>query len=66
MSTPCKIQIGDSFPVSRCLHEIEWLQNEAEKVREQMKKRPSKIRHLRDIERQIRDHEEILKRYHES
>lgn len=40
---------------SQIEHEIQWLLNEASKVKEQMKKRPSKWRHLRDIERQIEE-----------
>lgn len=32
--------------------EIGWLDREMEKVKEQMKKKPSKIRHLNTLERQ--------------
>lgn len=42
-------------------HEIQWLLNEAEKVKEQIKKRPSKWRHLKDIYRQIEERENKLK-----
>lgn len=42
-------------------HEIQWLLNEAEKVKEQIKKRPSKWRHLKDIQRQIKERENKLK-----
>lgn len=41
-------------------HEIVWLDNKIEEVREQMKKRPSKIKHLRDLERQKQEKENWL------
>jgi len=62
MSTPCKITISESYPLSQALHEISWLNREIEKVKEQMKKRPSKQRHLNDLLRRLKDKEEILNR----
>jgi hypothetical protein len=41
-------------------HEIKWLSIEIEKVKEQMKKRPSKWRHLKDLERQIKERRQLL------
>ena len=51
MDTPRKNQI---------YYQIEWLSIEAEKVKEQMKKRPSKWRHLKDLERQIQGRRQLL------
>lgn len=41
-------------------YEIKWLSIEVEKVKEQMKKRPSKWRHLKDLERQIQELRKLL------
>jgi hypothetical protein len=62
MSTSCKLTISETYPRSQVLHEISWLNQEIEKVKEQMKKRPSKQRHLNDLLRQLKDKEEILNR----
>lgn len=60
MSTPCNIKISSSYPISQVAHEIDWLDKEILKVKEEMKKRPSKIRHLRDLERQKSDRQTII------
>ena len=60
MSTPCTIKISSSYPASQVHAEIAWLNREIERVTELMKRRPSKIRHLRDLERQKRDRQQIL------
>ena len=39
---------------------LAWIDKEIERVTELMKRRPSKIRHLRDLERQKRDRQQIL------
>jgi len=41
-------------------YEIQWLLEKAEQVKEQMKKRPSKWRHLKDLERQIEERRKLL------
>lgn len=60
MSTTCNIKISNLYPRSQVLAEIRWLDKEMDKVRELMKRKPSKIKHLRDLERQKRDKEQIL------
>jgi hypothetical protein len=50
---------------SRCdthqvLTEIAWTERKMVSVREEMIKRPSKIRHLRDLERQINERVDLL------
>jgi hypothetical protein len=60
MSTPSKIKISPSYPVSQVHAEIEWIDKEITRVSELMKRRPSKIRHLHDLERQKRDRQQIL------
>ena len=34
-------------------HEAKWLHNKMDIVRREMEKRPSKIKHLKDLERQL-------------
>jgi len=63
MSTPCTIRISPSYPVSQVYAEIAWLDREIEKVTELIRRRPSKIRHLRDLERQKRDKQQTLQRH---
>lgn len=60
MSTPCNIKISSLYPASQVLAEIAWINKEIERVTELMKRRPSKIRHLRDLERQKRERQQIL------
>ena len=60
MSTPCNIKISNLYPARQVLAEIAWIDKEIEQVIELMKRRPSKIRHLRDLERQKRDRQQIL------
>jgi hypothetical protein len=63
---PCKkrlfflVKISDLYPENQCRAEIIWLEKEVERVREEMKKRSSKIKHLRDLERQIQERRNIL------
>jgi hypothetical protein len=58
--TPCTIKISSLYPASQVLAEIAWIDREIERVTELMKRRPSKIRHLSDLERQKRDRQQIL------
>jgi hypothetical protein len=60
MSTLSKIKISPIYPVSQVHAEIEWIDKEITRVSELMKRRPSKIRHLHDLERQKRDRLQIL------
>jgi chromosome segregation ATPase len=53
-------KISSLYPASQVLAEIAWIDREIERVTELMKRRPSKIRHLRDLERQKRDRQQIL------
>jgi len=41
-------------------HEIAWLENKCLEVEEQMKKRPSKVKHLNDLKRQIQEKKDWL------
>jgi hypothetical protein len=60
MSAPCNTEISSLYPASQVIAEIAWIDREIERVTELMKRRPSKIRHLRDLERQKRDRQQIL------
>lgn len=62
MSTQCTIKTSRTYPASQVLAEIAWIDREMEKVREQMKRRPSKHRHLADLQRQRDQRTEILAR----
>lgn len=62
MSTKCTINVWEKYPVSQVQAEIAWLDREMDKVREQMKRRPSKRRHLADLQRQRDQRTEILDR----
>lgn len=62
MSTPCKIEISDLYTAKTVLAEIAWLEKEMDKVKEKMIRKPSKIKHLRDLERQKNDKLQILER----
>ena len=63
MTTSCNYTPKTEHEVYQLKCEIKWLINECIKVKEQIKKRPSKIRHLNDLERQIKDREECINRY---
>ena len=52
MSTPTRFRAKTPDQRRQTLHEIEWLDREIEKVKTLLQKKPSKIRHLRDLERQ--------------
>lgn len=41
--------------------EIDWINKEMDKVREQMKRRPSKLSHFMDLQRQKKERLEYLK-----
>ena len=63
MTTKCNQTIRTPHQEYQVRHEIKWLLNKCHEVEEEMKKRPSKIRHLNDLKRQIKDRKEILERY---
>jgi predicted nucleic acid-binding Zn-ribbon protein len=48
-----------SSDISQLQHEIVWLEDKISVVREEMKKRPSKIKQLNDLQRQV-DHAKDL------
>ena len=52
--------MSDTYPASQVKAEIKWLDQEIEKVKEQMKRKPSKIRHLNDLIRQREERIMIL------
>lgn len=62
MSTECRLKVSSSYPVSQVLAEIAWLERKMDEVREQMKRRPSKHRHLSDLQRQKDQRVKILER----
>ena len=62
MSTKCTINVWEKYPASQVQAEIAWLDREMDKVREQMKRRPSKRRHLADLQRQRDQRTDILDR----
>lgn len=63
MSTECNQTIRTPHQEYQVYREIQWLLNKCIEVEEEMKRRPSKIRHLNDLERQIKEREEILERH---
>ena len=63
MSTPNKNKITELYPETQVRAEIAWIEKEMEKVRVEMMRRPSKVRHLRDLERQKQDRVSIIERY---
>jgi hypothetical protein len=62
MSTPCTITCCSLYPRLQVQAEIRWLDAEIMKVTKLMEKRPSKWRHLKDLQRQKNDRLEILSR----
>jgi len=62
MSTKCAIKTSNIYPASKVVAEIAWIDREMDKVREQMKRRPSKRRHLADLQRQRDQRTEIIDR----
>ena len=60
MSTKCKLKVSNTYPASQVQAEIKWLDQEIEKVKEQMERKPSKIRHLNDLIRQREERIMIL------
>ena len=62
MSTKCTINVWEKYPASQVQAEIAWLDREMDNVREQMKRRTSKRRHLADLQRQRDQRTEILDR----
>lgn len=63
MSTKCNQTIRTPHQEYQVNREIQWLLNKCIEVEEEMKKRSSKIRHLNDLKRQIKEREEILERH---
>lgn len=62
MSTKCSINVSSTYPASQVRAEIAWIDKELDRVREEMKRRPSKRRHLADLQRQRDQRTEILSR----
>jgi len=54
-----------SHDISRIQFEINWIENKMNEVREEMKKRPSKIKYLNDLQRQLDHNNGILLLYAE-
>jgi len=54
-----------SHDISRIQLEINWIENKMNEVREEIKKRPSKIKHLNDLQRQLDHNNTILLLYTE-
>ena len=52
MSTPTRFRAKTPDQRRQTLREIEWLDREIEKVKTLLQKKPSKTRHLKDLERQ--------------
>jgi hypothetical protein len=49
--------------LSQLVCEIQWLKRKMLEVEEQMKRRPSKIKHLNDLQRQL-DHTDAILEFH--
>lgn len=65
MSTECKLTLSsrvNGYTEGQVRSEIRWIEGERKKVQEEMKRRPSKIRHLNDLNRQLLQKYEILER----
>ena len=52
-----------SHDISQIQFEINWIENKMNEVREEVKKRPSKIKHLNDLQRQLDHNNGILLLY---
>jgi hypothetical protein len=52
-----------SHDISQIQFEINWIENKMNEVREEMKKRPSKIKHLNDLQRQLDQNNSVLLSY---
>ena len=64
MSTTKKpLKNPTSHNISQLQYEIDWIKNKMNEVREEMKKRPSKIKHLNDLQRQLDHNNSILLSY---
>ena len=51
--------------VAQLEHEIRWIENKMLEVREEMRKRPSKIKHLNDLQRQLDHRNDALNYYNQ-
>ena len=60
MSYPNKNKINEHYPRRQVVAEIAWIDREMIKVREKMKRKPSKVKHLNDLKRQRADRMTIL------
>lgn len=52
-----------SGDISQLRCEIKWIENKMKEVREEIRKRPSKIKHLNDLQRQLDQNNGILSHY---
>jgi predicted nucleic acid-binding Zn-ribbon protein len=52
----------NDFEISQINHEIRWIEEKMEKVKQEMIRRPSKIRHLNDLLRQKNERLERIKK----
>ena len=52
-----------SHDISQIQFEINWIENKMNEVREEVKKRPSKIKYLNDLQRQLDHNNGILLLY---
>jgi len=62
MSTKCTIKTSDAYPARQVYAEIAWLEKEIERVKLLMHRKPSKAKHLKDLQRQKQDRLDILER----
>ena len=51
------------FDIVQLEKEIEWTQNKMTEVRKEMERRPSKIKHLNDLQRQLNHRQDVLNFY---
>ena len=63
MSTMCRHTLKSVHEYNQCLSEIQWTKNRIKEVELQIQKRPSKIRHLNDLLRQLQDRFNLIQEF---
>jgi hypothetical protein len=61
MSTPQRVDVSESvWPDSTILHEIDWCERRICVLQLELQRKPSKIREINDLKRQIEDKKSVL------
>lgn len=61
MSTPQRVDVSESvWPNSQVLHEIKWCEDRIELLLLNLQRKPSTIKQINDLRRQIEDKRKVL------